>query len=513
MNRFLIQATTIIIGLLMFTGCSEGPDRDIEYKLFVTHSSLEMIQGEEVQITASPTTQTFTWTSSNSDVATVSSTGLVRAVGDGACLIHVVSSEGLSRAIPVDVEKLITLDGIEVFNMQNLRPVTSLSLSLGQTVAWMEAKASPENYNEKIPFNVIWKSSAPNIISVDEQTGAVTSLDFGDAVITVSVVDKPSAKAEIPASTVVIPITDIQVPVTTLNLFQYEVATVTPVRIPTSYSVPDASLKWESSNTSVVTAIDGNIEGIGAGTATVTVSLNSNPSIAKTISVTVSGAPGTTTTLDFSTFSPKSFYAGDESFNDFVYKKVEFEKGCVVEIAGMTAERIQRIYNYDFFVYNKAKNILVFTGEDGEWDVYYSQKYNYIWVSRDNDLRPAANWIMGANMASAREWHDDFSLHNYSGQRMNPKNRCYMKKIGDNVYQAHILLSNPSFVIMIIRGWELVSGDWDSKVSAAGLDIIGGPLTKPSNNEMGPAGGFVHGYYRITYNANIQQLLLEKVGD
>jgi len=90
--------------MLMLAGCSEGPDRDIEYKLYVTHPSLEMTVGDEVLVTASPTDHSFTWETTNPDVATVSA-GLVRATGDGVCYINVTSSGGLSRAIPVDVVK------------------------------------------------------------------------------------------------------------------------------------------------------------------------------------------------------------------------------------------------------------------------------------------------------------------------------------------------------------------------------------------------------------------------
>ena len=512
MNKLFVQTSCILLCCWMLAGCAaEGPERNIPQLLYVTHASLAMIEGEEITVVASPTNQTFTWESSSTAVATVSSNGLVRAIGDGVCVITVTSSEGLSREIPVDVTEYRPLTGIEVINTQNLQTVTSLSLSLGQSMSGLEAYPSPADYNEKVPFSVTWSSSAPNIISVDPETGVITSLDFGDAIITVSVVDKPTAKLEIPVSTAVIPITDIQVSVTSLDLFQYEVKKVSATRIPSNYSVPDATLNWTSSNESVVAIVDGQFEAIGGGTATVTVSLNSNPSVSKTITVNVEAASGTTMSMDFSTFAATSFYAGDESFNDFVYQKVEFEKGGIVEIAGMTAAQIQAIYNYDFFVYNPMKNILVFIGETGAWDVYYSKKYNYIWVSRDSDLRPDANWIMGGNMASSRTWHDDYTLHNYSGQRMNPKNRCYMKKIDENVYQAHILLSHPSFVIMIIRGWELVNGDWDSKVSAAGLTFVGAQLTKPANNEMGPEAGFDLGYYKIIYNANTQVLQFEKV--
>ena len=102
-NRFLIHATCIFVSLLILSSCSEGPTRDIEHILFVTHPSLEMIEGESVQITASPTNQSFTWESTNPSVASVDTWGLVTAHQDGVCFIKVTSSGGLFRQIPVDV--------------------------------------------------------------------------------------------------------------------------------------------------------------------------------------------------------------------------------------------------------------------------------------------------------------------------------------------------------------------------------------------------------------------------
>ena len=437
MNRFLIKATCITLCLWMLSGCIESPDRNINYTLYVTHASLEMIEGDEMTIVASPTTETFTWASSDPSVATVNN-GLVRAIKDGVCIITVTGSGGLSREIPVDVDAFRPLTGVDVINTQNLSHVTSLSLSHGQTFSFMEPSPLPADYNERIPFDVVWTSSAPDIISVDEKTGAVTSVDFGDAVITVSVVDKPSVKADIPVSTAVIPITDIQVPVTSLDLFQYELVTISPVRVPANYSVPDASLKWESSNNTVVSVANGAIEGAGEGTATVTVSLNSNPAISKTISVTVTGAPGTTTTMDFSTFTDNGI--GD----NLSYKKVAFDKGCIVEIPGMTAAQIEECYNFDFFSYNPAKNILIFTGETGAWDVYYSSVYKFIWVRKDNDSNwPEGTWGRGGGFTQARAWHADLngSSGGYNWGLAKIRFAAYFKRIGNDLYQTHIYVS------------------------------------------------------------------------
>jgi hypothetical protein len=57
----------------------------------------------------------------------------------------------------------------------------------------------------------------------------------------------------------------------------------------------------------------------------------------------------------------------------------------------------------------------------------------------------------------------------------------------------------------------LVGGDWDSKVSAAGLTIVGALLDKPGNNEMPFLDGNIPGFYKLTYDANIQRLELVKV--
>lgn len=56
MNRFLYLASFIFAALFMLSACSDGPERDVEYTIYTTQSTIELIEGEEFQITASPTT-------------------------------------------------------------------------------------------------------------------------------------------------------------------------------------------------------------------------------------------------------------------------------------------------------------------------------------------------------------------------------------------------------------------------------------------------------------------------
>ncbi len=57
--------------------------------------------------------------------------------------------------------------------------------------------------------------------------------------------------------------------------------------MPSDYAVRDSSLVWKSSDESIVKVKDGEIDPVGIGSAIVTVSLNSNPSINAEIPIIV----------------------------------------------------------------------------------------------------------------------------------------------------------------------------------------------------------------------------------
>ena len=101
MNRFLMQ-TTCIFMLLLFAGCNEYLDKEVERLIYVNHTSLNMTVGDEIQLTASPTIETYTWESMDTSVATVSKTGEVWAMGEGETQI-VVSCGDLRKEISVYV--------------------------------------------------------------------------------------------------------------------------------------------------------------------------------------------------------------------------------------------------------------------------------------------------------------------------------------------------------------------------------------------------------------------------
>lgn len=490
MKRFFNQITSISACLILLAGCAKGPDRDIEYNIFVTHSVLNMLEGEEITIIASPTDQTFTWASTDVTIATVSSSGVVKALKEGSCFINVNSSEGLSRTITVDVIKYYPLEGIDVFDAQTLAPVTSLSFTLSQSIT-LDATPTPKNYNEKIPFNIVWQSSNENVVVVD-QNGKVTPVDFGIAEITVSVVDKPTVKATIPTAIMETPITEIVVSQTSLDMMLNETYTVTTTLMPADYSVKDASLMWESSNPSVVGVTNGIIEALEPGFATVTVSLNDNPSVKTDIQVSI--ATPSVVTIDLSSFAA----AGGEAPNA-IRSKVNFQKGSLVEIPDLSPAQIEASKNRDFFLYNAEKNRLVFTGDSGEYDVFYSSTYSYFYILRENDVAPACYWLTGSG-----HWLSPVPYSSQPGDwnMDNFLKTGYVRPIGDGKYQITIYLTT-DFDIQLYanRGW-------------------GGVITYPITSALGivyhsngrdivQGSGFVPGNYRITLDVPGEKLHFE----
>jgi hypothetical protein len=157
MKNRLIQAMCILSCGWMLSGCTEGQIQEAEKKIFVDYASLSMIVGDEVQITASPTNQTFTWESEDVAIATVSASGEVRATGAGRADIT-VSYDDVRRTIPVDVVAKIPLTGINL-------GTTYLELTLGKSITLLP-RLIPENSNERGSFS--WQSENSDIVSVSD---------------------------------------------------------------------------------------------------------------------------------------------------------------------------------------------------------------------------------------------------------------------------------------------------------------------------------------------------------
>ena len=183
-----------------------------------------------------------------------------------------------------------------------------------------------------------------------------------------------------------------------------------------------------------------------------------------------------------------------------LYSKVSFTKDAEVAITGI--EDIENAWNRDFFSYEGGK--FIFLRESGEYDVYYSPKYNYIYIAKMDAVAPECLWIMGHGFSSAPVWHDDFYYGGWTDAEI--ARVGYAVKTGDNLYQCSLYLSS-------LHEWgsfefEVYSDRlaWTKDNGFAGTSITGfNKSIKLSPASDGMPGlvsdtGFQPGYYTIVFN-------------
>ena len=147
-----------------------------------TALNLTIGASESLVATISPSNATnkdVEWTSSNTNVATVDTTGKVKAISTGSAIITVKTKDGAKIATcNVTVKNsVIPITGVTL-NKTALNLVTGASESLVATI-------SPSNATNK---DVEWTSSNTNVATVDT-TGKVTGVSSGSATITVKTKD------------------------------------------------------------------------------------------------------------------------------------------------------------------------------------------------------------------------------------------------------------------------------------------------------------------------------------
>ena len=147
-------------------------------------TSLTLTEGETQTLTAtvSPsnaTDKSVTWSSSNTSVATVSSSGVVSAKSAGSATITVTTNDGGKKATcAVTVKaKVVNVAGVSL-------NCTSLSMEIGATNT-LVATVLPSDATNK---SVTWSSNNSFVAEVSS-SGVVTAKAVGSAVITVTTID------------------------------------------------------------------------------------------------------------------------------------------------------------------------------------------------------------------------------------------------------------------------------------------------------------------------------------
>ena len=210
------------------------------------------------------TNKTVTWSSNNASVATVDSSGNVKAISPGSAIITARSSDGGYTDTAI----------IEVVNYDNLVEEKTLSfasssysIGVNQTVT-LNPIITPSNATFKA---VEFQSSNASIATVDEN-GVVRGIAPGTATITATT-KRNGIKASVSVTVRTIASTSVSLNSTKVSIDRGDtfslIATVNPS------NATNQTVTFKSDNPSIAT-IDSNgiITGISSGTATITVTPN-----------------------------------------------------------------------------------------------------------------------------------------------------------------------------------------------------------------------------------------------
>lgn len=222
-------------------------------ELNMTELKIQRGTSETLEATVQPATtnvKDLQWTSSNPEVASVDANGKVSALALGTADITVTTVDGghtaVCNVIVIESVTGVTLDA------------ETATLRVGEQTLQLTAVVQPSDASDK---SLVWTSSNAEVASVNE-TGLVTPLASGEALITVTTVD--GGFSATCAVTVIQPVLSITLNETSINInpdMTFElVAQINPD------NADNKELEWKSSDETVVTVDqNGVVTGVETG--------------------------------------------------------------------------------------------------------------------------------------------------------------------------------------------------------------------------------------------------------
>lgn len=233
-------------------------------------------------VTPDDSSDEITWSISPEGFATVSSTGLVLGKKTGEATVTVSAGSVSAQCAVV----ILDLPATAVV----INPLAG-ELKVGDT-----AKLTAQVYPSASTAPVTWASSNPDVIEINPQSGELTALSVGGAVITATS-GKVSGKMNLTVNP--IEATSITLNVNSVTLTVGENADLTAVVSPDNTT--DPTVTWLSSDNSVAVWANGSVYGVAPGSATITAICGS---VSAVCNVTVNAIPADAVTLSTDEINP-----------------------------------------------------------------------------------------------------------------------------------------------------------------------------------------------------------------
>lgn len=433
--------------------------------ILLDKSSLVMKKGDKAQLTATvqpenASNKAVIWTSSNESIATVSSSGLVRAltVGDATITAKSAADGSVMATCLVSVKQ----------------PMTSISLGLTSFQIQME-----ESYQLQVSYypanttddkTVTWTSADTKIATVD-QNGLVSAVSPGTTTITARV---GNFTAE--ATVVVKPILISQIGISGWRnpLVVGDTIRLTATVYPSNAA--NKNVKWSSDNESVATVdASGVVRAVGVGTATIKAASCDGSGAYSTGTVTVEAPsqPDTPSTPDTPS-APDDSNSTDSSLNGMVTgtdgKRYWYENGVKQGLEGRGKE--------------------IYDPESGAWYWLDSVQDGAVAVSKDvYQESDAGAWA--DNEDGTGKWvRYDENGHMIKGWSTNENGTYYFDPIygtmakGDVVIDGRPCYFDPATGVAADNQWITIDGNeyWYENGVRQGLDGRGKEIYDPDTD-------------------------------
>ena len=251
-------------------------------------ASISLEEGETEQLTATvlpenATDRTVTWKSSKTSIATVTSSGLIRAVKKGTATITATAGEKEATCTVTVTEPYIAVTIVSLNK-------TEISIEEGQNEQ-LTAVVLPENATDK---TVTWRSSKTSVATVTD-SGLVQGVSAGTTTITATAGEK-EATCTVTVTEPYIEVTSVNLNKTATSIEKGNTEQLTALVLPENAT--DKTVTWKSSKTGIVVVTNnGLVTGISAGTATITATAGEKKATC-TVTVTDPYIPVTSVSLN-----------------------------------------------------------------------------------------------------------------------------------------------------------------------------------------------------------------------
>ena len=428
----------------------------------VNPATLTIEAGQTSQLTATvlpsnAANQNVSWSSSNTNVATVDQNGLVSAVSAGTANITVTTEDG-GKTSTCAVTVTAPVAPI---------PVTAISLDATATVGIGATKTLTVTYtpaDANTGKAVTWSSANTSIATVDAN-GVVTGVAAGTVAITATSTTDPSITASCNVTVQAIAVTGVSVAPTSLSIKEGATSSLTATVQPTDAT--NRNVTWSSNNPAVATVnANGVVTGVAVGSTTITVTTEDGNKTA-TCAVTVTEATPVPPT-DLTIHMPEVYeaptamggYNGTLSIVDGREYEVYYSSYDNKDSLSVVVTPARKT---DGITYNPNKQKLACKANDGWFEMSTSESKSDFSMPAIEEFNSGSTAVHKLKNGSGYEFHiQGFDLFSFYGKENSGSGKNF------EVYVDDILQTMTKNTSASIRRFSITTGEHVIKVKGIG---------------------------------------------